>query len=350
MTLSDTTTSRRLAELLADRLDGALLTAGDAGWDEARAAWQAATVQEPLAVALPAGPDDVVRTVEACGELGLRVTAQTTGHNAAPLGDLADTVLLRTGGLRELTVEHGLARVGAGVTWGEVQDAAEAAGLSGLTGTARGVGVVGYTLGGGVSWFGRAHGLAANHVVAVEIVTADGRLRRIDAEHDPDLFWAVRGGGGGFGVVTALEFRLFPITRAYAGALFWPIERAEDVLGAWRDLLPALPDEITSLGRLLRFPPVPDIPEPMRGRSLVSVELVSLLDAQATDALLAPLRALGPETDTVAECPVRALTDLHMDPPGPTPAAGTAPRSRSSARRRSRPSSPPSGRTATPPC
>jgi FAD/FMN-containing dehydrogenase len=265
-----------------------------------------------------------VSTVRAAALAGLRAAPQATGHNAGPLGPLDDTVLLRTSGLRgvEIDAERQVARVQAGALWGEVTDAAAAHGLAGLLGTARDVGVVGYTLGGGLSWFARAHGLAANHVTAVEVVTADGELRRVDAQHDPDLFWALRGGGGSFGVVTTLEFRLFPISQVQAGSLFWPLERAAEVLGAWRDELPAMPDGVTSIGRLLRFPPLPEIPEPVRGRSLVVVHLVSLAGPEATEGVLRRLRALGPETDTIATVPVTALGDLHMDPPGPVPGVG----------------------------
>jgi FAD/FMN-containing dehydrogenase len=182
--------------------------------------------------------------------------------------------------------------------------------------------VTGYTLGGGLSWLARSHGLAANSVTAADVVTADGVLRHVDEDNDPDLFWAIRGGGGSFGVVTALEFRLFPITHVHAGALFWPIERASEVLHTWREWLPAVPDAITSVGRLLRFPPLPELPEPMRGRSFVVVELASQLDGAATDAQLVALRKLGPEIDTVRLIPVTELADLHMDPPEPVPATG----------------------------
>ena len=137
--------------------------------------------------------------------------------------------------------------------------------------------MVGYLLGGGLSWFVRSHGLAANHVMAVELVTADGKLRRVDAGHEPELFWAVRGGGGSFGVVTAVEFRLFPIEEVYAGVLFWPREAAKEVLHAWREWTATAPEEITSIARLLSFPPLPEVPEPLRGRDVVMVEATSQL-------------------------------------------------------------------------
>ncbi len=159
-------------------------------------------------------------------------------------------------------------------------------------------------------------------MLGFEVVTADGELRRIDAHHDADLFWALRGGGGSFAIVTAIEFGLYPITEVQAGVLFWPIERSADVLPAWQQWARSVPEEVTSVGRILRFPPLPDLPPHLRGQSFVVVEAVSQLCAADTDALLAPLRALGPALDTFAPTPIPALSALHMDPPGPVPAFG----------------------------
>ena len=182
--------------------------------------------------------------------------------------------------------------------------------------------MVGYTLGGGIGWLARAYGLACNSVLAVEAVTADGRIVRADADHEHDLFWALRGGGGSFAVVTALEFALYPVAEVYAGALFWPSERAAEVLHAWRELIAAAPDELTSLGRLMQFPPFPQIPESLRGRSFVLVEAAYCGPEADGAELLQPLRELGPEMDTVATIPVDGLSELHMDPPQPVPCAG----------------------------
>ena len=135
----------------------------------------------------------------------------------------------------EIDAEARRARVAAGALWLEVTEPASEHGLAPLAGSSPDVGVVGYALGGGVSWLARKHGLAANSVLAIEIVTADGRLRRVDADHDPDLFWALRGGGGSFGVVTAMEIALYPVPELYAGAMWWPWERAAEVMHAWRE-------------------------------------------------------------------------------------------------------------------
>lgn len=314
-----------LRELAGD-LSGSIVVPGDDDWNDARQAWNLAVDQQPAAVALPETADDVAAIVRAAADLGLRVAAQTTGHNAGPLSNapLDDTILLRTSAMRGVTIdaENRCARVEAGAVWAEVVEPAARVGLAALAGSAADVGVAGYVLGGGLSWLARAKGLAANHVLAFEVVTADGERRTVDAEHDAELFWALRGGGGDFAVVTAIHLRLFPITSVQAGALLWPAERAEAVLSAWRQWTRTVPDELTSVGRILHLPPMPELPPHLAGRSLVAIEAVSLLDAELTAALLAPLRALAPEIDTFHETPMTDLHLLHMDPPGPVPGMG----------------------------
>ena len=309
---------------LAERLNGTLSLPSDSRWDEARAAWQLGIDQRPVAVVEAAGVADVVATVVAARALGLRVAAQGTGHNAAPLGELSGTILLSTRRMRAVSVDPAsrIARVDAGAVWGDVTPAAGEHGLAALAGSSRGVGIVGYCLGGGISWFARSHGLAASSVTAIELVTADGVFRRVDRSEHPELFWALRGGGGDFGVVTALEFRLYPIVEVHAGVLFFPLERAAEVLHAWRDWTETVPESVTTIGRVLRFPPMPDLPPFLSGHSFAVVEAVIHEDASAADALLVPLRALGPAMDTFRRTPVHELDQLHMDPPGPVPGCG----------------------------
>jgi FAD/FMN-containing dehydrogenase len=305
-------------------LDGLIVRPGDDGWDEARQAWNLAVDQRPAAVARPRAADDVIGLVAWARDEGLRVAAQGTGHAAAALASLEGTVLVKTAGLGDVQIDPELlrARVGAGVIWADASTAAAEFGLAALAGSAPDVGVVGYTLGGGISWLARRHGLAANSVLAVEIVTADGRLVRADHYHEPDLFWAIRGGGGGLGIVTALEFELYPVAEVCAGTLFWPIEQAETVLNAWRAWADTSPIDLTSCGRLLNMPPLPAVPEPLRGRSFVAIEVAYLGSADAAARHLHKLRTLGPEIDTVATIPAVQLARLHMDPDGPVPGAG----------------------------
>lgn len=309
---------------LRRRTIGRIVEPHEADWDAARTAWQLTADQRPVLVALPETADDVATVVSYAAAHGLRVAPQGTGHGATALGPLDGTILLRTTALRAVQVDPAArtVRVEAGAVWGDVTAAAAEHGLTALAGSAADVGVVGYTLGGGLSWLARRHGLAAGDVLAAEVVTADGRQRRVDADNDPALFWALRGGGGSFAVVTALELRLHPVVELYAGALFWPVERAGEVLHAYRRWVKNVPDELTSCGRLLQLPPLPSVPAPLRGRAFVVVEAAYLGPDTDGAALLDELRRLGPEMDTFAVVTPSELARLHMDPDGPVPATG----------------------------
>ncbi len=309
---------------LAERIDGAVVVPSDEAWDESRRAWNLAADQRPAAVVVPENVGDVIEIVEFAREAGLRVAPQGTGHGAMAMGDLADTMLVKLHKLRSVTVdpETQTARVGAGTIWIEVVEAAAEHGLAALAGSSPDVGVVGYTLGGGLSWLGRKYGIGANQVTAIEVVTADGRLHRVDRDSEPDLFWALRGGGGNFGIVTAIEFRLFPVSQVYAGILWFPVDRAGEVLAEWRAWTDGLPDETSSVGRILQLPPLEEIPEPVRGKSFVVVEVIHCGDENEGRNLVAPLRALGPVMDTIDRIPIQALSHLHMDPEHPVPGSG----------------------------
>ena len=301
-----------------------LLFPASPGWDEARKAWDLAVDQHPAAIALPESVADVAAAVGFARRHGLRVATQGTGHNAAPLGPLGDTVLVKTHRMRQVRIDPDArtARAQAGAVWADVVGPAAGHGLAALAGSSPDVGVVGYTLGGGMGWLGRAYGLSASNVESFEAVTADGRLVRADACTEPDLFWALRGGGS-FAVVTAVELRLFGVTEVYAGLLWWPIDAAASVLHAWQELTAGgLPDELTTTFRFLRFPDVPDVPEPVRGRAFAVVDAIHLGTPAEADALLAPLRKLRPVTDTVQMISMPALSHLHMDPEHPVPGVG----------------------------
>ncbi len=303
---------------------GRVVRRGDGGWDELRRAFNLALDQQPELVAVPADADDVARLVRFAARHGLRVAAQRTGHGAGPLGDLTGTVLLNTSALTATRIDarKRRARVEAGARWQDVVPAASELGLAALHGSAPDIGIVGYSLSGGIGWYARKLGLATNSVTAVELVTAEGERVRASADSEPELFWALRGGGGNFGVVTALEFVLHEVGEIYAGAVFFPFERAHEVLHAWREWITTVPEEVTSLGRLLQLPPLEEIPEPLRGRSFALVEATCLADEASGRELLRPLHELGPEIDTFASVQPTALPALHMDPPEPVPYAG----------------------------
>jgi FAD/FMN-containing dehydrogenase len=303
---------------------GRVFVPGDPGYDQARQAWTLSADQRPAMVVEAASAADVATAVRFAGSHGLRVAPQGTGHGAAPLEPLEGAVLLRTSRLRGVRIDPGnrTARAGAGALWQEVAVPASEHGLAGLAGTSLLVGVTGYTLGGGLGWLARRYGLAANSVTAAQMVTPDGQLVRADPEHEPDLFWAIRGGGGSVGVVTALQMLLYPVPQLYAGDLFFPLHRAAEVLHAWHEWATTVPDEVTSIGRILRIPPLPTVPDQLRGRAVAMVEAAYAGDQGTGAELIAPLRELGPEIDTFATIPAPALSQLHMDPTEPMPAVG----------------------------
>ena len=292
------------------------LTTQDANWDLQRGAFNLLINQQPAGIAVPQSADDVSDVVRSAAADGKHVAAQCTGHLAAPLGSLTDTVLLRTAGLSSVGIDADAqtASVGAGALWGDVVPRASELGLAALHGSSPGVGIVGYTLGGGLSFYGRKHGLACNRVRAIELVTASGELVRVDADNEPDLFWALRGGGGSFGIVTGLEFDLLPISEIYAGALFFPAEQASDVLHGWHEWTADIPEEMTSVGRIMNFPPIPEIPEPVRGQSFAVVEAIYCGDPADGEELVAPLREFGTVgMDSMAVQPPVGLVGLNMD-------------------------------------
>jgi hypothetical protein len=302
---------------------GRIATADDPDWDEARQAWNLAADQRPSAVALVEGAEDVSKVARFASERGLRVAAQGTGHGAAALGSLDDVILIKTERMRAVEVEDGRARVEAGAWAADVAEGAAKHGRSFLPGTSPNVGVIGYTLGGGLSWFGRKYGWACNRVSAIELVTADGEARTVDATTHPDLFWALRGGGGGYAIVTALHVELVPVTEAYAGALLFPPELAAEGIRAYRDWTAAAPEEVSSMLRALNLPPIPDIPEPLRGKKWLAITAACIGSREEGETTIAPLREIGePVVDSFDQVPALALSRIAMDPEPPVPALG----------------------------
>jgi FAD/FMN-containing dehydrogenase len=312
-------------DLLRAQFTGELHAPGDERYDEARAAWNLLVDQRPALVARPRTAGDIAAVVAFARENGLRIAPQGTGHNAGARGSLTDSVLLRTDLMRgvEIDVQRRRARVEAGALCADVTGPASAHGLAPMSGSAPDVSLVGFTLGGGIGWLSRAFGLACNSVIAIELVTAGGEHLRCDHEHHPELFWALRGGTGSFGVVTAMEVALIAIPELYAGAMLWPWERAAEVLHAWREWTLDAPESVTTSARILQVPPVDEIPEMVRGRRFVVIDGAVLGSAAYAAEVLSALRALEPEIDLFAIAPPAALPQIHMDPEHPVPGIGT---------------------------
>jgi FAD/FMN-containing dehydrogenase len=322
-----TTTAPHIASLarLAGSLAGRLVLPGDAAWDAARVGFNTALDPQPAAVVIPRDEADVITIVNFAREFGVRIAPQATGHNQAPLGSLAGTILVSTEDLHGVAIDpvNRRVRVGAATKWEKVVPQLSELGLAGLHGSSPDVGIAGYSLGGGMGWLARKYGLQTNSVTALELVTADGEFRRVDHDNEPDLFWALRGGNGNYGVVTAIEFSVYPLPEVYAGAMFFPFEQASEVLHAWREALPTFPEELMTWTTLMQFPDLPFVPEPVRGGSFAVVKGAYLGTEADGRELLRPVRALGPGMDTFAMVPPLALADLAMDPPDPLPIAST---------------------------
>ena len=312
-------TGAAVRELLT-LLPGRVLLPESPDWDRARLGWTVNVDQHPIAVVTVHDPEDVVAAVRCAVRHGLSVSVQPVGHGATTA--LSGTVLLRTGALQDLTidVERRVARVGAGVKWGTLLAALEPTGLMALAGSSPDPSVVGFTLGGGLSWFSRALGLTAHSVVAFEIVDAEGVQRRVAPATDPDLFWAMCGGGGDFGVVLAVEIMLDRVGPIVGGRMLWPLEMARPVLRAFRQITADAPDELTLWAHLFRFPPMPQLPELLRGRSFVSVDLTFLGSETEADRLISRLRQLPAQVvDTVGVVPLSQLGGIAAEPVDPMP-------------------------------
>ncbi|WP_309230878.1 FAD-binding oxidoreductase [Nocardia sp. SYP-A9097] len=297
---------------------GRVLAVGEEGFEGARVPWNSAVEQRVSAVVEVADAGDVAAVVEYAAKVGVAVTAQATGHGASEAAE--GTVLVKTVALDGIEVDarRRSARVGAGTQWGALSERTAPHGLVGAVGSSPVVGIAGYTLGGGIGWFARSRGFAANAVRAVECVVADGTHMLVTAETDPELFWALRGGGGDFAVVTALEFDLFEHGALYGGRMMWPADRAETVLAAYREAALEAAEGLSIWVTLMQFPPFPQVPEVLRGKAMIAVDVV------AAGEVTAPLRwfeaIAGVVMDNRRPLDATELGGICMEPTNPSPA------------------------------
>ncbi|MFG1703009.1 FAD-binding oxidoreductase [Nonomuraea sp. M3C6] len=301
---------------LRTAVEGRVWLPGDDGFEQASKAWNLSVEQPVAAVVEAQGVDDVAALVRYAGQAGLAVSAQPSGHGAS--GDTDGVILLRTGRLDDVRVrpEERVAMVGAGAKWGQVLAAAGPHGLTGLAGSSPVVSVTGYTLGGGLSWFGRKHGFAADSVRAFEVVGADGERATVTAESDADLFWALRGGGGDFALVTAIEFALYPAPHLYGGRMMWPGHRTREVFEAFREVTAEAPDELSVWFNRVQFPQAPP---------MVTVDVAFLGEEDEGRALLARLDKIDDViTDKRRVVAVADLGDITAEPTDPAPGRSRA--------------------------
>ena len=293
---------------------GRVIYPGEDGFEQARKPWNVAVDQPVLAVVIAADADDVSAVIRYAGSAGVSVTAQPSGHGAS--GNTDGAILLRTGLLDQVEVdaERRVARVGAGVRSGAVQATAEGYGLTGLPGSSPVVSVTGYTLGGGLSWFSRKYGWAAGHVTGFDAVDADGERVRATAASDPDLFWALRGGGGDFAVVTSMEYGLHAEPLLFGGRMVWPAAQAPEVLAAFLEVTASAPDELTLWANLAQFPGVP---------AMVTIDATYLGDEPRARGLMRVFDQIrGLISDSRAMLPVSRLGTITAEPEDPSPGLG----------------------------
>jgi hypothetical protein len=309
---------------LRESLTGSIHTPDDPEYATLSSPWNLAVPMLPAAVVAARTPEDVAATVRFARRHGCTVGVQATGHGAE--ASLAGHILVVTAGLDEVTVHpEGWARVGAGVKWLRVIEAAAPYGLAPLNGSTSDVGVVGYTTGGGVGPLARTFGLAADRVRAFDVVTGDGAIRRVTPTQHPDLFFALRGGKGAAGIVTAVEFDLVHLPTFYGGAVYFDGEDAAAVIGRWREWAAALPEQATTSFALFQLPELPEIPPPLAGRMSLAVRFAWTGQAEEGRRLLDEIRAVAPVIlDDAAVKPYTEVDSVHADPVDPIPVVDPA--------------------------
>ncbi|NMF29206.1 FAD-binding oxidoreductase [Cellulosimicrobium aquatile] len=317
---ASTTLSPTDVAALRDRVTGRVLARGDLPDGgptaaEAVAAHSTLVTHDPDVAVLAESEADVVEAVRFAAHHGLRVRSHATGHGES--SPITDGVVLGTSGLAGVEVDPAsrVARIGAGTRWNAVVDAAAEHGLAPVTGSSTSVGVVGYTLGGGYGPLTRSHGLTSDRVRGFRVVLADGSVVEAGPDTEPDLFWALRGGKGGLGVVTRLDLELVPLRTLYAGSLTFDAPHVEEVLRGWASWTATAPDDVTTSVAVLALPDLPFVPEHLRGRTVLALRFAYPGDPAEGERLAAPLRALAPAlADTVGELPVTAVATIHADP------------------------------------
>lgn len=291
---------------------GELILPGDPRYDAAREVFNAMIVRRPALIARCADTADVVRAVSFGRAQQLEVAVRGGGHSVAGLG-VGDGVVIDLSGLKRVEVdpEARVARVGGGALWGEFDQAAQAYGLHCPGGRVTTTGVGGFTTGGGYGWTSSKYGLACDNLLSAEVVTADGRVRTASETENADLFWAIRGGGGNFGVVTRFDFRLHPLGPiVLAGIALWPLQRMPEVLRAWRDYVDDAPDELSTAVVVMTAPPEPFVPDHLKGRAVLAVAALYVGDPEEGAEVMRPLRALSPAADLIQRMPYLAFQSL----------------------------------------
>jgi FAD/FMN-containing dehydrogenase len=309
-------------EELKTSVSGPVFLPDDEGYAADWAPFVLTYIHTPGVIVGATSSADVAAAVQYAARQGLSIAVQSTGHGSVRA--YSDCLLINTSRLNSVHIDTATstATIGAGCRWRDVIAASHPHGLAPLNGSSSGVGVVGYTTGGGLPVMGRTFGFAADNVLSFEIVTADGVVRQCSEDSEPDLFWAVRGGKGNFGVVTSLTIRLVPVQTLYGGGLIFDGPAAEQVFRAYVEWVDTLPDEMTTSLALMRLPDLPFVPPPLAGKLTVHLRVAYVGDPAEGEKLVAPMRELGAPViiDGLAEMPYTNVDEIYHDPTDPLPA------------------------------
>ncbi len=301
---------------LQERFRGELIQPGDAAYDDARKVYNGMIDKRPRLIARCTDVADVMAAVDFGRENNLLTAVCGGGHNVGGLGMCDEGLVIDLRQMRGVRVdpEAKTARVAGGSLWGEVDHATHAFGMAVPSGTVSTTGVAGLTLGGGLGHLSRPYGLTIDSLLEADMVLADGRFVRASADENPDLFWAIRGGGGNFGVVTSFLFRLHPVKMVDAGVTFWPIEQSPQVMKAYREFITQAPEDVSGFFAYLTVPPAPMFPQELHGRKVCGIVWCSLASQEKTNKVTKDIRAVGkPLLDHVGPTPFPVLQSL-FDP------------------------------------
>jgi FAD/FMN-containing dehydrogenase len=311
---------RGAVEGLRTGFGGELLVAGDEGYDAARKVWNGAIDRRPALIARCSGVADVIAAIRFGRERDITVSVRSGGHGVAGHAVCDGGLMIDLSPMKGIRVDPGGAtvRAQAGVLWGEFDRECQAFGLATTGGIVTHTGVAGLTLGGGIGWLMRRHGLTIDNLVSVDLVTADGEFLTASEEEHPDLFWGVRGGGGNFGVVTSFQFRLHPVGPiVLAGPIIHELDRGLEALRFYREFIGAAPDELTTIVNLRFAPALPFIPEWLQGRPIVAIVVCYCGPVERGEEVLRPLRAFGPPAVDLVQPKTYLLHQAFLDPTVP---------------------------------
>jgi len=320
--IHETAIDETAIEQLGAQRRGRLIRPADAGYETARHVWNGMIDKYPALIVRCAGVADVMTVVRFAREHELEVAIRGGGHNVAGNGTCEGGLVIDLSAMKGIRVDSAsrTARAEPGLTWKEFDHETQALGLATTGGLVSSTGIAGFTLGGGIGWLARKHGMACDNLRSVDIVTADGQLLTASPIQNADLFWGIRGGGGNFGVVTSFEYQLHSVGPiVFGGAVFHPLERASELLRFYRDWAAHTPEELTTLVAIMTAPPLPFIPAELQGRPAIAIAACYAGGLDQGETVVQPLRQFGPPAaDVLGPIPYTALQSMFDEgaPPG----------------------------------